>query len=83
MFVTDPALLVAKLAGPLQRGSIAIFHEYAQYTPGASPRGCLLRKSLFEESPRAGESMAATPMLRCGSPRFSFKMVLAFAPLRR
>lgn len=39
MFVTDPALLVAKLAGPLQRGSIAIFHEYAQYnTWRFSPR---------------------------------------------
>jgi SAM-dependent methyltransferase len=39
MFVTDPALLVAKLAGRLQRGGIVIFHEYAQYnTWRFSPR---------------------------------------------
>jgi SAM-dependent methyltransferase len=31
-FVTDPALLLRKLAAILRKGSVAIFHEYAQYT---------------------------------------------------
>ena len=30
-FVSDPALLIKKLAGVMQKGSIAIFHEYGHY----------------------------------------------------
>jgi SAM-dependent methyltransferase len=30
-FVTDPALLIRKLAGVMRPGSVAIFHEYAHY----------------------------------------------------
>src|SRR6266581_6808933 len=30
-FVSDPSLLVKKLAGVMQKGSIAIFHEYGHY----------------------------------------------------
>jgi SAM-dependent methyltransferase len=30
-FVNDPALLVKKLTGAMQKGSIAIFHEYGHY----------------------------------------------------
>ena len=30
-FVTDPALLVAKLARVMRRGGVAMFHEYAHY----------------------------------------------------
>lgn len=30
-FVTDPALLIQKLAGVMPKGSVAIFHEYAHY----------------------------------------------------
>jgi protein-L-isoaspartate O-methyltransferase len=32
MFVADPAVLITKLAAALPGGSIAIFHEYAQYS---------------------------------------------------
>ena len=84
MFVTDPALLVAKLAGPLQRGSIAIFHEYrAVPTPGAPPRGCRLRKSLFEESTESWRINGGDSDVALRLPRFSFKMALPFAPLHR
>jgi hypothetical protein len=39
MFVSDPSLLIAKLAAALPRGGVAIFHEYAQYnTWRFSPR---------------------------------------------
>src|SRR5213082_240446 len=30
-FVSDPSLLIKKLAGVLQKGSVAIFHEYGHY----------------------------------------------------
>jgi SAM-dependent methyltransferase len=30
-FVNDPALLIKKLAGTMQKGSVAIFHEYGHY----------------------------------------------------
>lgn len=56
-FVSDPALLIKKLAAVMPKGSIAIFHEYAHYTTWRfSPRRPILER--FAE--QVGESWRAT-----------------------
>jgi len=56
-FVSDPAVLIKKLAAVMPKGSIAIFHEYVHYTTWRfSPR----RPALERFAEQVGESWRAT-----------------------
>ena len=56
-FVSDPGVLIKKLAAVMPEGSIAIFHEYAHYTTWRfSPR----RPALERFAEQVGESWRAT-----------------------